>query len=265
MAGNDSFTVVLLHGNGTDASTTITDDNFGGSAKTWTAQANAQIDTAQQKLGSASILFDGTGDYCSTPDHADFALGSGEFTVDAWVRFNTLATGTWGAGTARTIMSHWVDASRGWAFVVENSGGNQRMLFGYTTNGSGITELVSNTISISTNTWYHMAVDRNNSGTDTITFYLDGVASGNSTTIDAATIFDSTGTGQVGGYDGTNSFMNGWLDEIRLSKGVARYAGAGFTPETVEYAADAGHPAAKRMSGVRFAHSNGRHGPGNLW
>jgi Bacterial regulatory proteins, tetR family len=54
---------VLLHFDGADGSTTITDNNSGGAAHAWTANGNAQIDTAQSKLGGASCLFDGTGDY----------------------------------------------------------------------------------------------------------------------------------------------------------------------------------------------------------
>ena len=84
--GNDSFTKVLLHFDGADAATTITDDNAGGSAHTWTAAANAQIDTAQFVFGGASLLIDGTGDYVSTPDHADFTLGSSDFAVEARAR-----------------------------------------------------------------------------------------------------------------------------------------------------------------------------------
>ena len=82
--GNDGFTKVLLQFNGADASTTITDVNAGGSAHTWTANGNAQIDTAQSKFGGASLLCDGTGDYVTTPDHADFTLGSSDFTIDCW-------------------------------------------------------------------------------------------------------------------------------------------------------------------------------------
>src|SRR5258708_4302625 len=60
--GNDSFTKVLLPYNGADASTTFTDTNSGGSAHTWRAAGNGQIDTADSKFGGASGLFDGTGD-----------------------------------------------------------------------------------------------------------------------------------------------------------------------------------------------------------
>src|SRR5262245_32929117 len=82
--GNDTNCKVLLHFNGTDTATTITDSNAGGSAHTWTAAGNAQIDTAASKFGGASGLFDGTGDWVTTSDHADFTLGSGAFTIDLW-------------------------------------------------------------------------------------------------------------------------------------------------------------------------------------
>lgn len=52
MAVDDGYTVVLLHMNGTDASTTFTDE----SGKTWTAGGNAQIDTAQSKFGQVQGL-----------------------------------------------------------------------------------------------------------------------------------------------------------------------------------------------------------------
>ena len=83
-SGNDSNTRVLLHFDGADASTTMTDSNVGGAAHVWTAAGNAQIDTAQAQSGGASLLLDGTGDWVSTPDHADFAFGSGDFTIDCW-------------------------------------------------------------------------------------------------------------------------------------------------------------------------------------
>ncbi len=57
--------------NGADGSTTFTDSATGGS-HTWTAYGNAQIDTAQNKFGGASGLFDGSGDYIDTPDSPDW-------------------------------------------------------------------------------------------------------------------------------------------------------------------------------------------------
>ncbi|MFA9409514.1 MAG: hypothetical protein ACERKJ_11880, partial [Candidatus Dadabacteria bacterium] len=82
--GVDTYTKLLLHMNGTDESTTITDS--GSTGHTVTAEDNAQIDTAVYKFDNASCLFDGTDDYLSVPDHADWNFGSGLFTIDLWFK-----------------------------------------------------------------------------------------------------------------------------------------------------------------------------------
>ncbi|HEV8261831.1 MAG TPA: hypothetical protein VGQ19_13880, partial [Burkholderiales bacterium] len=110
IAGNDAFTKVLLPFTGADGGTVITDTNAGGSAHTWTANGNANTDNAQFKFGPTSLALDGTGDFVSTPDSADFTLGSGDFTIDCWF-FVNVAGGTTlrlggqsnSAGTATTI------------------------------------------------------------------------------------------------------------------------------------------------------------------
>ncbi|MGE3298622.1 MAG: phage tail protein, partial [Porticoccaceae bacterium] len=76
-AGEDPYwnnVVALLHMDGTNGSTTFTDQK----GHTFTATGNAQISTAQSKFGGASALFDGTGDLVSSADHADWALGAGD-------------------------------------------------------------------------------------------------------------------------------------------------------------------------------------------
>ena len=88
MAVDDSYTKALLHMDGSDGSTTFTDE----SGTTWTANGNAQIDTAQSKFGGASGLFDGASDYLQTPYTADHNTGTGDFTIDQWIRFNSVAT-----------------------------------------------------------------------------------------------------------------------------------------------------------------------------
>ena len=60
---------------------------------TVTASGNAQIDTAQFKFGASSGLFDGNGDFLTTPDHADWVLGDLPFTIEGFVRFAGLNTG----------------------------------------------------------------------------------------------------------------------------------------------------------------------------
>jgi hypothetical protein len=81
-AVDDAYTKALLHMDGTDASTTFTDE----SGKTWTRSGDAQIDTDQYKFETASGKFDGSGDYVYTGDSADWDAGSGDYTVDYWAR-----------------------------------------------------------------------------------------------------------------------------------------------------------------------------------
>ncbi len=90
--GVDPNVDLLLHFTGADASTTFTDSS--PSPKTFTAVGNAQIDTAQKKFGSASAQFDGSGDCIHTPDTAHLELGSGDWTLDFWVKFNDVAGGS---------------------------------------------------------------------------------------------------------------------------------------------------------------------------
>lgn len=87
----DANTMVMAHLNGTDGSTTITDS--APTPNSLTANGNMQLDTAQVKFGSASGLFDGSGDYINIPDAAWMDFGDGDFTVDFWVRFRVV-TGT---------------------------------------------------------------------------------------------------------------------------------------------------------------------------
>lgn len=83
--------VVLLCGfNGVDGATSTTDE---AKAKAITFVGNAQLDTAQKKFGTASLLLDGTGDYLTLADSLDWRLGStssAPWTVEAWVRWNVL-------------------------------------------------------------------------------------------------------------------------------------------------------------------------------
>ena len=209
----DAPTVALLHFDGTDASTTITDSS--PSAKTYTAQGNAQLDTAQQKFGTASLLCDGTGDYVDTPDHADFDFGSGDFTIDCQVRFNT----TQGCDLAGKMTALGI----GWAFVFLAD-----TLRLYRAGAL----LVQVAWTPSTATWYHLAVVRNS---NEIKFFVDGNQQG--TTQDAtgqtyeggATTF-KVGAGTAAGTNG----LDGWADEVRVTKGLARWT-ANFTAPALAY------------------------------
>lgn len=214
----DSYTKLLLHCDGADASTTFTD---GTGNHTVTANGDAQVDTAQSKFGGASVYFDGTTDYLSIPDHADWDIGSGDFTIDFWVRRN----GT-GHLLGQIDSGHTVSNA---SFNLYIDGSNY--VIGRIASG-GTWYTVTGTTALSTGTWYHVAFIRN--GND-LNLYIDGTVEGGTTDVTGITANNSTyqvGIGRFGEF--TSSLYTGWLDEIRISTGIARWT-ANFTPETSAY------------------------------
>lgn len=219
MPVDDGYTITLLHMNGADASTTFTDE----SGKTWTAAGNAQIDTAQSKFGGASALFDGTGDKITTGDSADFDIGSGSFTVDFWYRPNAV-----GAARLLTGQSNSTPTVSTISFYVQHNADNT--ILGVICTGS-TQKQVTTTGTVSSGTWYHIAFVRNG---NSMAIALDGTF-GSSLDVTGVTANNSTNSAAIGGCgEMTTSLTNGWIDEYRFSKGVARWT-ANFTPPTSEY------------------------------
>ncbi len=212
------YSVALLHMNGADASTTFTDEL----GKTWTANGDAQIDTAQSKFGGASGLFDGTGDSLTTPDHDDFHLANGDWTMEFWVRFNAI-------GTSVNLVSQHQDANNWMDIWVGESGSN--LYFAHKAGGV-MTARFSASTSFSPNTWYHIAIERNGN-TPRIAVNGTFLSVTESTAIAGKTLSNLSGPLTVAAYNGSGS-LNGWLDEFRFSKGIARWT-SNFTPPTSEY------------------------------
>jgi len=215
MATDDSYTKALLHFSGADASTTITDE----SGKTWTRRGTAQIDTAQYKFGGASLLLDGDSDWVDTPDSDDFYFSNGAFTIECFVR---LATGY----SKEQIIFNQV---AGDAFITGYIGGSEAY-FNYYTGSAYYWNYGTSGASIAAGTWYHIVFQRD--GTDgNVSIYVDGTRTQKTPTGDPANL---TSVFRVGS-NGSNRYVNGWIDEFRLSKGIARYSGASFTPPTYEF------------------------------
>ncbi len=217
---NNANTVALLHMDGTDAATTFTDQT----GKTWTATENAQIDTAQFKFGTASGFFDGTGDYISTADSSDFAFGTGDFTVDFWVKFNALPP----SGNYMPLFSQYQDSNSNWQYLyVYNSGSTYSLNYWVGSSGANIIYVNGGLSGLTTGVWYHFALVR--SGTSFLMF-KDGVQI--ASTVDNDSVPDYAGSFVIGAHSGKQ--FNGWLDEFRVSKGVARWTSS-FTPPGSDY------------------------------
>lgn len=224
MAGvDDVYTKALLHFNGADASTTITDE----SGKAWTARGSAQLDTAQKKFGASSLLCDGVDSYVDTPDHDDFDFGSGNFSVDFWVRFNA-------KDKFQGFYEQFTDANNYYAFYMNSlnairfyaiSGGVTKANYGYSWT-------------FNLNQWYHIALVRS---TTTLYLFIGGINTAwtdTTTAISTNTLPNSTGNFRFGyhSFDGgtTKLLLDGWGDELRISKGIARWT-SDFTPPIIEY------------------------------
>lgn len=201
------------HFDGSNGSTTLTDIK----GHTWTANGDAQISTAQYKFGGASGMFDGTGDYWSASDSADWDLGAGDFTIQTFLRPN-------GTGD-KAIWSQWGASSNKAVLFSINS---TSMTFFWTTNGT-TNQSVSVSATTSNGTWYHVAVCR--SGTN-LRFFLDGVQQGATQTL-SGTIYNSTADATIGINVTTLRPMNGWLDDMQVYK-AALYTG-NFTPRTTAF------------------------------
>lgn len=211
-------TVLLLHCDGSDGSTTFVDVK----GHSISANGNMQIDTAQSKFGGASALFDGTGDYLSVPDSADWAYGSGDFTIEFWYRFNATPTGSFGSATNNQwFYGQRVDASN-YVYVY---GYNNAITFDVW-SGSNVVTVQATGLTHDTIAFHHCAVVRNGS---TFTIYVDGVSKGTAST--ASSLPDLAAALHIGQWPGGGGYLNGWMDDIRITKGTARYT-ANFTPPT---------------------------------
>jgi hypothetical protein len=207
---------LLLHGNGTNGSTTFTDNS--PIPKTVTAVGNAQISTAQSKFGGASILLDGTGDYLSIGNDTALALGS-TWTIEFFVYLNTF-----GAGASRNgFISTGTLNTTGHLQIYSESGPVLIARCG----GTGSNDAESGSSPFSTATWTHLAFVCNNLAT---TIYVSGSANGTGTLASASTVpITRIGNAVFAGYD-----LDGYIDDLRITKGVARYT-ANFTPPAAQF------------------------------
>ena len=204
---------LLLHGGGTNGSTAIVDSS--PSPKTVTAFGDAQISTAQSKFGGSSIAFDGNGDYLTIPASADFSFGTENFTVEFWYYHL--------GGTDKGLFANNSGSGVGVNFLV-GALGSFRIYNG--TSGGNVADFSA---SPALNTWQHVAVVRQSG---TVTLYVNGAASGTANW--AGVNAGNVATFSVGAAYGNARFANGYIDEFRVTKNIARYT-SNFTPPTAPF------------------------------
>lgn len=200
-----SATSLLLKFNGANGSTTFVEEK----GHTVSASGNAALSTAQVKVGTASCYFDGSGDYLDvTTVGSEFNLGSGDFTVAAWVRLSgttTYKTVINRPNTATTQLGIWV--------VYNGTTGIHWCQIGST--------VTSRAATLSPNTWYHIALVRS---AGVIRAFLDGSKIGD----DAEDTTEFSGDIRIG-RSNTGSDFAGYMDDLVILKGHAQWWD-NFTP-----------------------------------
>jgi hypothetical protein len=208
--------VVLLMGfegaNGSTGAPGMTDESPSAHGNA-TVVGSSVIDTSQFKFGASSLkLVAASSGNIHFNNSADWNLGSGQFTIEAWVQFNT-----------RTAAIHFIVAdyagagSLGWYLGVDAAG---NLSWTVSTTGSNTFNDITGTWSPTNGTWYHVAVDYDGAK---YRGYINGAMVGSSTT--ARTIFNPGNLLAIGSNSiNTGLWLDGWVDEIRITKGVARYA-----------------------------------------
>ena len=209
---NFGLVSLLLHGDGTNGSTTIT--NNAVSTLTVTAQGNAQISTAQSKWGGSSIAFDGNADYLSLSTALSFAA-TDDFTVECWIYKTAVDP------SGYTVLFYGAGGTQ-FNFDAVNIGS-----IGLAINNTTVVASASTGTSVTSNTWHHLAWTRQ--GT-TVRAFVNGVLMGSGTSNAAFSLSEIGRFGQTPfGYE-----MNGYIDDIRITKGLARYT-ANFTPPAAAF------------------------------
>ena len=195
-----------------------TDDIVGGR----NAVLHDNATTGAGFVGQAFVL-DGAGDFVDVPHDPALNVGTGDFTVDLWVLFNTTEG-------EQILVEKWIqrfdtspEASEGWLFTKLD--GNV-LAFG---GGDGLAlegGALSDVLSIPTGTWIHFAASRQG---DFFKIYMNGaqVAQGPSSHLnlnsESSLKFGHRGNPDdtPGSEDTREFFLNGRIDEVELFVGRA--------------------------------------------
>ena len=205
---------LLLALDGANGSTSFPDSS--PNALAVAAFGNAQISTAQSRFGGASLFVDGSGDYLLTPGHAVMTFGTGNFTVEGWARRT-------GSGSFIIFDSRSAGQVTDGFVVYFRTTTGTKLAFG-TGNPFVATE---GTTEVAADTWYHVAIERFDG---VVRCYLNGALE---LTVANSANLSNTAMRFGASVDGSASAA-GYIDMVRVTKGIVRYAGP-FTPPAAAF------------------------------
>jgi hypothetical protein len=199
--------VLFVKGDGVDNSTNITDSS--SNPKIITVNGNSKISATKSKYGNSSLFFDGSGDYLNLNNYSD---SWNDFTIELWAYV-----------VSNSLNSNGCFVSVGNSYLNIGSLNNQgrfRIQIGGTNFES------TNFMPI--NEWFHYAVCR---AGNNVKVFVNGVLNHSLTNDQPISISNNL---LIGSYNPGSYFFNGYIDSLRITKGIARYGG-NFNPETYTF------------------------------
>lgn len=212
-AGADSYAKLLLLADGSGSS--FTDSS--SSARAVYNSGSVSHSTSVFKFGSASAYYSGS-NYLYCAGSSDFATGSGDFTVDAWIRLSSLPS----SASGYAIYSLRSDDNNYNMLYLHNTGTRYELRFLVREGGVNKVYIGDNDPLPETPTtgkWYHVAVVKN--GIE-FTTYWNGKYAGTKN-YSATLSHTSSWTFYIGTRYSAYTF-NGYIDNFRFSN-IARWKG----------------------------------------
>jgi len=233
-------TTLLVHFDNADGSNSFVDNSQYRFDGTQSAQNGAFISTLQSKFGGASVYFNGVegpgivGSFVTFPASSVHHFSTGNFTIEAWIR-PTLVNGQGPSTYAIVSQSNASTTENVFSFYAGTSA--LQFLWGFN-SGGGTQGSASGAFAFSTaGVWYHVAAVRNG---NVLRLFVNGTQVGTDTSITTDFCPATTAPMRIGAYTpftNLDTFRNvfmGWIDEVRITKGVARYWTA-FTPRAFAF------------------------------
>lgn len=217
-----AYVEMLLHGDGADGSTVFADSS---GKKTVTGSGGAAISTAQSKFGGSSIYLDASGDYLTVAP--DITLSSGDFTFEYLVFFTADLTQNpvlSKIDPTGSVSGYWMSSGY--------SSGNLRVVWQQWADG-GTYNMLEAIAAKTLDTWVAVCFERIGSE---LKIYIDGVLSATSS---GWAFYPGAGAGYptyIGQYAGSpGSTLNGYIEELRLTKRPGGRYGGAYTPATAPF------------------------------
>ena len=176
------------------------------------------------KVTEGAVSFDGTGDYLTIANSSDFGFGSGDFTIEAYVRWNDLS----GTGS---VVGVWQssDTRRSWLLQCSGSNTLTGLLSSDGSTGGSLKQCDA-VGDLAENKWHHCAFTRSGNN---IRLFLDGKLKA-TTDVTGFSVYDNTNDSlTIGSFrnDGAGDPIDGFISNVRVIKGTALYT-SNFTPPT---------------------------------